>query len=91
MYSVLEYLFHDKYQFKRPYIANYNVNIENPEEQIKDMILNSDEISISDIMEFAKESHYDIYSILELLNSFNDTHALMNQQYLVFLAIVFLK
>ena len=32
-------------------------------------------------MEFAKESHYDINSILELLNSFNDTHALMNQQY----------
>lgn len=82
MYSVLEYLFRDKYQFKRPYIANYNVNIENPEEQIKDMILNSDEIVISDIMEFAKESHYDISSILELLNFFNDTHALMNQQYL---------
>lgn len=82
MYSVLEYLFKDKYQFKRPYISNLNVEIYDPEAEIREMILGSDEIDISDVTEYARDNHYEISSILELMDSFNKTHGLVSQQYL---------
>lgn len=79
LFSVLEHLFKDKYQFKRPFIANIGADIGDPEEQLHDLIISSDEISISEITAFAKENHYEIYSILELLNSFNGTHLLVDR------------
>ena len=80
LFSVLEYLFRDQYQFKRPFIANIGTDIGDPEEQLHDLIISSDEIAISEITAFAKDNHYEIYSILELLNSFNGTHLLMNRE-----------
>lgn len=79
LFSVLEYLFKDQYQFKRPFIANIGTDIGDPEEQLHDLIVSSDEIAISEITAFAKDNHYEIYSILELLNSFNATHLLMDR------------
>lgn len=79
LFSVLEYLFKDQYQFKRPFIANIGADIGDPEEQLHDLIISSDEILISEIIAFAKENHYEIYSILELLNSFNGTHLLVDR------------
>lgn len=79
LFSVLEYLFKDKYQFKRPFIANIGTNIGDPEEQLRDLIINSEEIAISEITTFARENHYEIYSLLELLNSFNNTHLIMDR------------
>lgn len=79
LFSVLEYLFKDQYQFKRPFIANIGTDIGDPEEQLHDLIISSDEIAISEITAFAKDNHYEIYSILELLNSFNGTHLLMDR------------
>ena len=80
LFSVLEYLFRDQYQFKRHFIANIGTDIGDPEEQLHDLIISSDEIAISEITAFAKDNHYEIYSILELLNSFNGTHLLMNRE-----------
>lgn len=79
LFSVLEYLFKDRYQFKRPFIANMGVEIGDPEEQLQDLIINSDEIAISEITAFAKDNHYEINSILDLLNGFNDTHLLVDR------------
>ena len=79
LFSVLEYLFKDQYQFKRPFIANIGTDIGDPEEQLHDLIISSDEIAISEIIAFAKDNHYEIYSILELLNSFNGTHLVMDR------------
>ena len=79
LFSVLEYLFKDQYQFKRPFIANIGTDIGDPEEQLRDLIISSNEIAISEITAFAKDNHYEIDSILELLNSFNSTHLLMDR------------
>ena len=79
LFSVLEYLFKDQYQFKRPFIANIGTDIGDPEEQLRDLITSSNEIAISEITAFAKDNHYEIDSILELLNSFNSTHLLMDR------------
>ena len=80
LFAVLEHLFRDQYQFKRPFIANISAEIGDPEEQLRDLVINSDEIVISEITAFAKENHYEIASMLELLNSFNDTHLIMNRE-----------
>jgi hypothetical protein len=79
LFSVLEYLFKDQYQFKRPFIANIGTDIGDPEEQLHDLVVNSDEIAITEITSFARDNHYEISSILELLNSFNNTHLLMDR------------
>lgn len=74
LFSVLEYLFRDDYQFKRPFIAKQGVTIENPAVQLKEIILSSDMIMFADITEFMKENHYQVYSYLDYYNSFSDTH-----------------
>lgn len=79
LFSVLEYLFKDKYQFNRPFLAKLGIEIEDPEDKFKDYILKNNELIISDITAFARENYYEIYSILEELNSFNDTHFIVNK------------
>lgn len=88
LFSVLESLFKDKYQFKRPFIADIDTDIGNPEEQLRDLVANSETIEISDIIAFAKENNYAIYSILELINSFNETHLLISRDTLATLEYI---
>lgn len=78
LYSLLEYLFGDYYNFSRPYIARKNATIERVNDLLHDMIRESEKISISDIMAFAREHHFGIANILEFIDSCNETHLLMN-------------
>lgn len=77
-FSILEYLFNDKFQFSRPYIAKNGVNIGRPAERLHDLIYSADEFEVSEISEFAKENRYQIQSILELINECNDEYLLIN-------------
>lgn len=78
LFSVLEYLFREEYQFSRPYIAFNGVNVDHPAERLREMIVSADEIGIAEIKEFSKENYFQILSILEFVNSYNDTHLLKN-------------
>ena len=78
LYSLLEYLFGDYYNFSRPYIARKNATIERVDDLLHDMIRESEKISISDIMAFAREHRFVIANILEFIDSCNETHLLMN-------------
>lgn len=77
-FSILEYLFNDKFQFSRPYIAKNGVDIGRPAERLHDLIYSTDEFEISEISEFAKENRYQIQSILEFINGCNDEYLLIN-------------
>lgn len=77
-FSILEYLFNDKFQFSRPYIAKNGVDIGRPAERLHDLIYSADEFEVSEISEFAKENRYQIQSILELINECNDEYLLIN-------------
>ena len=79
LFAVLEYLFRDRYQFKRPFIANLDTQIGDPEEQLKEIIISSDMIAVSEITAFAKENHYIINPLLDFINDFNGTHLLMDR------------
>lgn len=74
LYSVLEYLFRDSYQFSRPYIALNDVVIGRAPERLREFITSVDEISIAEISEFAKENHYSIYSMIDFINSYNEMY-----------------
>ena len=82
LFSVLEYLFREEYQFLRPYIALNGVNIAHPAERLRELIVSADEITIEEIKEFSKENYFQIPSILEFVNSYNDTHLLKNNDIL---------
>lgn len=71
-YSVLEFLFREQFQFTRPYIAKYGVEIERPAERLHEMIFEEEEYSISDISDFARDNHFQISSMIEYLDSLND-------------------
>ena len=77
-FSILEYLFNDKFQFSRPYIAKNDVDIGRPAERLHDLIYSTDEFEISEISEFAKENRYQIQSLLEFINGCNDKYLLIN-------------
>ncbi|WP_418846882.1 hypothetical protein, partial [Phocaeicola sp.] len=77
-FSILEYLYNDKFQFSRPYIAKNGINIGRPAERLHDLIYSADEFEVSEISEFAKENRYQIQSILELINECNDEYLLIN-------------
>lgn len=82
-FSVVAYLFENSFNFERPLLAEKSVKIEGTQQRIAELVLSSGEIAISQIMDLAKESHYTVYSILDLLNSFNKTHFIVDQQTLM--------
>lgn len=77
-YSIVEYLFRDRFQFSRPYIAQNGVDIGRPAERLHDLIYSSDEFTVNEISEFAKENRFQINSLLDYISSCNDEFLLVN-------------
>ena len=73
-FTVVEYALNAEYQFKRPFIARYGVEIDNPAEQLREIIVSCDHVSFADVIEFMKENRCGVYSYLDYYNSFSDTH-----------------
>ncbi len=77
-FSIVEYLFRDKFQFSRPYMAKNGVEIGRPAERLHDLIYSNDEFTVNEISEFSRENHFQIYSLLEYVNSCNDEFLLID-------------
>lgn len=71
-FSILEYLFTDKYQFSRPFIAQNGVEIGRSSERLREFVYSNDELYITDLQAAAKDYSYQIYSLIEYLNECND-------------------
>ncbi|AOR23769.1 DNA-directed RNA polymerase subunit alpha C-terminal domain-containing protein [Clostridium taeniosporum] len=78
MYSLLEHFFRDKYSFSRPFVAMKGTIIDRPLEILSEIISSTERIAIPYIKSLAKEYHFYIGSILDFMNSFNDTHLLIS-------------
>lgn len=74
LFSLLAYEFPDKYAFSRPFVAKDEESLNGIGNALQEIIKDSDEISIVDIREFANKHQFRLVSILELINSCNDTH-----------------
>lgn len=80
IFSLLEYLFKEKFQFSRPYIARKNVTIGRAKERLLDIIYAEEEFTISDISEFVRENRFQMRSILDFINECNDEFLLINSK-----------
>lgn len=80
LYSILEYLYRDQYEFSRPYIGRKGVEITRTYDQLHEMVQESDTIELSDVVAVARENHFQINSILEFANSCNSSHLLINDK-----------
>lgn len=78
LFSVVAYLFRNEFQFSRPYFALNDVNIGKPTEILSEWVKSQDIVDISDITGYAKEMRYLVDNILELMNSYNESHLLIN-------------
>ena len=88
LFSVLEYLFRDHFEFNRPYIAPQGATIDKAGDRLREMVLESDEIAIADISGFAKENRYTIYSLLDYVTSFSETHLMQNYETLTTISLL---
>lgn len=52
-------------------------------EQISELVHSQDIVTLASIVDIAKEAHFSIYSYLDLLNSFNDTHLIADANGLI--------
>lgn len=77
-FSVLEFLFRDRFQFSRPYVAKNGIEIGRPGERLHDLIYSSDEFTVSEISEFSRDNRFQIYSLLEYVNGCNDEFLIIN-------------
>lgn len=82
-YSILEYLFREDFQFLRPYIARFGVEIGRPGERLRELIYSTDMIPIADIRDFAKENRLQIQSMIDYANSCNDEFLLTDRDTLM--------
>ena len=83
LFSVLAYLYEDCFNFERPFIAKKGIQIGRPMEQISELVHSQDIVTLASIVDIAKEAHFSIYSYLDLLNSFNDTHLIADANGLI--------
>ena len=82
-FSILEYLFRNDYQFSRPYIAQNGVEIGRAAERLHDLIYSNEIFDLSCVKDFSSETHYIVYSLLDLANSCNDEFLLIDTSTLV--------
>ena len=82
-YSLIEYFFRSKFQFSRPYVAKIGVDIDRSSDRLHDMIYSEETFTVSQISDFCKESHYQIQSMLEYLNSCNDQFLMADAETLI--------
>ncbi|MEG0978168.1 MAG: sigma factor-like helix-turn-helix DNA-binding protein [Bacilli bacterium] len=82
-FSLCEELFSDDFQFKRPFIAFKNIKIGLASERLREFVNTKDLIEIREIIDFAKENKFGINSLLNLLNSFNETHYIYSKSLLI--------
>lgn len=80
LFSLLQYLYKEQYEFARPYIAEKGVNINKPIELLQEYVSANEVFEIAELLGLAKEYHYLVYDILKFLIGWNDTHLLINKE-----------
>lgn len=78
LFSVLEYLLKGRYIFQRPYIAKLGTRINKAEDVLEEFVKAEDIIDVDDLLDLTKELHYPVNSILDLINSYNETCLLIS-------------
>lgn len=83
LFSVLEYLLKDKYQFNRPYISNITTEMYNKNSLIKDFILENTKLKISDIVDYERKLKIPNQGILSIIEELTDFVSFENKNNIV--------
>ncbi len=79
-YYLLRKLFPNEYEYNRPFIGALGVEVINGEAQVINLIMRTDECSISDIRQFAKEVGTIIDRYIEFIDRNNDSFIFKNRE-----------
>lgn len=80
LFSVLEFLLSDKYDFHRPYIVKKGASASRPLERVEEYIYSEDVIQLSNLMSYARSVHAAVPSIIELVNTYNEDYLLIDNE-----------
>lgn len=72
LFSILDYFFNEKFELKRPFIAQKGIVIENQNERIKEFVRSQDVLTIDELTEFVSMNKLHLYSISEFIDSLDD-------------------
>lgn len=82
LFSFLEHYYSKDFSFARPFIATIGTKVE-PLEQVNSYLKNVDEISVDDFIEYMRDNHIKIYSILSTIEEYNGLFVLKNRETLI--------
>lgn len=83
LFSLLEYMLADEYQFARPYIAKINTVIDRPMERFAELLDQQDITEIDELLNLASECRFQMIALLDFLNLFSGTHLILDKTHLI--------
>lgn len=83
LFSLLEYMLSEDYQFVRPYIAKADAVIDRPMERFQELLEQQDITEIQELLNLASECRFQMIGMLDFLHMFSDTHFILDKEHLV--------
>lgn len=83
LFSLVEMLFEEEFEFSRPFIAKKGTEILDENERMRNFVSLYDKISIDEIKEFAEKKGIIINSIVKLVDSLNDQFIFKNENEII--------
>lgn len=83
LFSLLEYMLGDEYQFARPYIAKINTVIDRPMERFTELLDQQDVTEIEELLNLASECRFQMVGLLDFLHMFSGTHLILDKTRLI--------
>lgn len=72
LFSVIDYLFNNEFELKRPFIAQKGVKIDNQYDRIKEFVSSRERLTIDELLDFVSMNKLHLYSICEFVDSLED-------------------
>ncbi len=72
IFSVVNALFENDFEFRRPFIAKKGIEIGKQAERLKEFVYSQDELEISELMDFIYDNKLHIQSICDYIDSLED-------------------
>ena len=83
LFSVVAYIYSDRFTFKRPYIAASGVRILSADDQLKKYVAISGNHSIRNLLDYAKTKKITVDNIVRILTTFNDRYYIYNKEHII--------
>lgn len=70
--SILEYLFQNRYEFARPFIAKKGIDITDSADRLQGFVNKHETVTVAQITEFIRSTKINVPSLLDLIDACND-------------------